>query len=161
MGHRISIEIFTRSNIISLLKILKSVIHEISIQSFIYSSIISLFKFYTCFVCICDLFAPQVNYNKEAEYMEKYFWNIRIIGIIFLWIEFLYTLRKSPLGIYILMMHEIMKSFGKIFLIWGSTLLCFASIFQLIMRDYKENLKSSEEKMEKFNETIWAEVGNL
>uniref|UniRef100_A0A0N4ZYG6 Ion_trans domain-containing protein n=1 Tax=Parastrongyloides trichosuri TaxID=131310 RepID=A0A0N4ZYG6_PARTI len=62
-------------------------------------------------------------------------WFLPIISVISAWVNCLYVLRKSPFGVYILMMKKILGSFFKVSIIWIPTLIAFSFAFQLIMKD--------------------------
>lgn len=84
------------------------------------------------FVWTPTLFAYD-NYHQELKRFIT--WLLPIIAIISAWVNFLYILRKSPSGIYILMMARILYSFSQIAIIWIPTLLAFAFAFHLVMRN--------------------------
>ncbi|VDM13535.1 unnamed protein product [Wuchereria bancrofti] len=73
------------------------------------------------------------DYNSDLKHFIT--WLLPIIAIISAWINFLYILRKSPYGIYILMLTRILYSFSQIAIIWIPTLLAFAFAFHLVMRN--------------------------
>ncbi|KAM3722195.1 Transient receptor potential cation channel subfamily A member [Dirofilaria immitis] len=73
------------------------------------------------------------DYNSDLKHFIT--WLLPIIAIISAWINFLYILRKSPYGIYILMLSRILYSFSQIAIIWIPTLLAFAFAFHLVMRN--------------------------
>uniref|UniRef100_A0A0R3RJ55 Ion_trans domain-containing protein n=1 Tax=Elaeophora elaphi TaxID=1147741 RepID=A0A0R3RJ55_9BILA len=73
------------------------------------------------------------DYNSDLKHLIT--WLLPIIAIISAWINFLYILRKSPYGIYILMLSRILYSFSQIAIIWIPTLLAFAFAFHLVMRN--------------------------
>ncbi|CEF64362.1 Hypothetical protein SRAE_1000261600 [Strongyloides ratti] len=62
-------------------------------------------------------------------------WILPIISVISAWINCLYILRKSPFGVYILMIKKILTTFFKISIIFVTTHLAFSFAFQLIMKD--------------------------
>lgn len=64
---------------------------------------------------------------------DKFPWSPSMIAIISFWVECLYILRKSPCGLYILMLWKILKTFINMCFIWISTLICFSSLFGLII----------------------------
>ncbi|VDN86767.1 unnamed protein product [Brugia pahangi] len=53
------------------------------------------------------------DYNSDLKHFIT--WLLPIIAIISAWINFLYILRKSPYGIYILMLTRILYSFSQVF----------------------------------------------
>ncbi|VDK79607.1 unnamed protein product [Litomosoides sigmodontis] len=73
------------------------------------------------------------DYNSDLKHFIT--WLLPIISIISAWINFLHILRKSPYGIYILMLSRILYSFCQIAIIWIPTLLAFAFAFHLVMRN--------------------------
>ncbi|VDN03128.1 unnamed protein product, partial [Thelazia callipaeda] len=73
------------------------------------------------------------DYNHDLKHFIT--WLLPIIAIISAWVNFLYILRKSPYGIYILMLSRILYSFSQIAIIWVPTLLAFAFAFHLVMRN--------------------------
>ncbi|CAG9539241.1 unnamed protein product [Cercopithifilaria johnstoni] len=73
------------------------------------------------------------DYNSDLKHFIT--WLLPIIAIISAWVNFLYILRKSPYGIYILMLSRILYSFSQIAIIWIPTLLAFAFAFHLVMRN--------------------------
>ena len=75
------------------------------------------------------------NYNMKNKNAAFQF--LPIIAVIASWIDILLFITIYPCGLYILMMGTILKSFIKIMFIWFSTLLCFASLFQLVTHKSK------------------------
>ena len=54
-------------------------------------------------------------YNNYIPLFQRFItWLLPIIAIISAWVNFLYILRKSPSGIYILMMARILYSFSQV-----------------------------------------------
>ncbi|KAE9547823.1 hypothetical protein FO519_008968 [Halicephalobus sp. NKZ332] len=76
------------------------------------------------------------NYSiNDMKFKEEMYRILLMSAIISSWFNFIYTLRKSPFGLYVLMMYQIFRSFTMAIIIWISTLLCFASLFQPVMRN--------------------------
>ncbi|VDN51942.1 unnamed protein product [Dracunculus medinensis] len=96
-----------------------------------------LFNIITYIATFLFIWTPQLFAYNDYESDLKHFitWFLPIIAIISAWINFLYILRKSPYGIYILMMTRIFYSFSQIAIIWIPTLLAFAFAFHLVMRN--------------------------
>lgn len=96
-----------------------------------------LFNIITYLCTFLFLWTPQLfaydDYNNDLKHFIT--WFLPIIAIVSAWINFLYILRKSPSGIYILMMSRILYSFSQIAIIWIPTLLAFAFAFHLVMRN--------------------------
>ncbi|KHN73291.1 Transient receptor potential cation channel subfamily A member 1 -like protein [Toxocara canis] len=96
-----------------------------------------LFNIVTYIATFLFIWTPQLfsysDYNRDLKHFIT--WFLPIIAIISAWINFLYILRKSPYGIYILMMTRILYSFSQIAIIWVPTLLAFAFAFHLVMRN--------------------------
>ncbi|MFH4978203.1 hypothetical protein AB6A40_004912 [Gnathostoma spinigerum] len=96
-----------------------------------------LFNIVTYGTTLLYIWTPQLfaydNYNDDLKYIVA--WLLPIIAIISAWLNFLYILRKSPFGIYILMMTKILHTFAQIAVIWIPTLFAFAFAFHLVMRN--------------------------
>uniref|UniRef100_A0A0N5BFS0 Ion_trans domain-containing protein n=1 Tax=Strongyloides papillosus TaxID=174720 RepID=A0A0N5BFS0_STREA len=73
------------------------------------------------------------DYHEETKLVIS--WFLPIISVISAWINCLYILRKSPFGVYILMIKKILTTFCKISVIFFTTHLAFSFAFQLIMKD--------------------------
>uniref|UniRef100_A0A914ZVD9 Ion transport domain-containing protein n=1 Tax=Parascaris univalens TaxID=6257 RepID=A0A914ZVD9_PARUN len=96
-----------------------------------------LFNITTYIATFLFIWTPQLfaynDYNRDLKHFIT--WFLPIVAIISAWVNFLYILRKSPYGIYILMMTRILYSFSQIAIIWVPTLLAFAFAFHLVMRN--------------------------
>ena len=89
---------------------------------------------YSIMYFIISEHCPQFLFHSHnLQYPKNVFWFLSIMAMIFLWIKFLYILRKSPCGLYILMLWKILKTFINMCFIWISTLICFSSLFGLII----------------------------
>uniref|UniRef100_A0AAF5HXR3 Ion transport domain-containing protein n=1 Tax=Strongyloides stercoralis TaxID=6248 RepID=A0AAF5HXR3_STRER len=73
------------------------------------------------------------DYHEETKMVIS--WILPIISVISAWINCLYILRKSPFGVYILMIKKILITFLKISVVFVTTHLAFSFAFQLIMKD--------------------------
>ncbi|CAL2030390.1 unnamed protein product [Caenorhabditis brenneri] len=72
--------------------------------------------------------------DGNPELKKLVIWFLPIFAIISTWLNLLYALRKSPFGIYVLMLTRILRSFAHIAVIWIPTLITFSFVFLLVMR---------------------------
>ncbi|KAF1768390.1 hypothetical protein GCK72_000202 [Caenorhabditis remanei] len=71
--------------------------------------------------------------NQNTAWKKFVLWFLPIIAIMSAWLNLMYVFRKSPFGIYVLMMQRIFKSFADIAVIWIPTLITFSFAFLLVM----------------------------
>ncbi|EGT45072.1 hypothetical protein CAEBREN_25101 [Caenorhabditis brenneri] len=96
----------------------------------------SAFNYLTYAATFAYIIIPHVaKFDDENMKMKKeIIWSLPIFAIISTWLNLLYVLRKTPFGIYVLMLTRIWWSFLHIAVIWIPTLITFSFVFLLVMR---------------------------
>uniref|UniRef100_A0AC35U3X6 G_PROTEIN_RECEP_F1_2 domain-containing protein n=1 Tax=Rhabditophanes sp. KR3021 TaxID=114890 RepID=A0AC35U3X6_9BILA len=101
---------------------------------FAISFLFNLFTYLTTALYVWHYYIFSMDdYHEEVKILIA--WFLPIISVISAWINFLYVLRKSPFGLYILMMKRILITFFKVSVIWVPTIVAFSFAFQLVMKD--------------------------
>uniref|UniRef100_A0A7E4VEI1 Ion_trans domain-containing protein n=1 Tax=Panagrellus redivivus TaxID=6233 RepID=A0A7E4VEI1_PANRE len=80
------------------------------------------------------IWLPKLLQRDEYEMTEVVNMVLPIFAVVASWIQCLYVLRKSPSGLYVMMISQILKSFLRTSVIWIPTVVCFAFAFELVMK---------------------------